>query len=1113
VPPVVFNAISSVDVCKILKCSNEQLRPILPCLVRMSLITPLDHSATCLNARTRVLQVLSRIDTVNNIVALLSINFFEMLNDLKKEQQLRQKVGGGTLSDSVLIKNLSSGPSLDFERMDHTRKLRLVLSELLTLMHSGGGQKPSELFDQMVHLPDLCDVLTICLAELPVQLHPTDVCEALLKLKYGPEMICHVVANQSESFSCVVSHLIKLAEKADDDIVANSKQGGSTPNASNPSSLDVVRHRALVMLARMNPVMTLTMRDMCVDTCSMPGLAVSLALEYSRQNPAQSDLVSWVTGLILGTDMGSKNWFSLWIRNAAKKKSPELTELRSELCRRVSEILDQSKDDYLNVTCLRDSLALLRLFTALRGIAGMKFTEEEVKLLISLITKKPPPSKLGVRFAGTGLCILIACNSLLSQPGHEKLAGSWVRWLMTWSDCPSEMLLLAAIHFHAGQLTQVADLVCQTLNIKMSVRTNSMTVIKRIFTQEIFTEIVVAQHAVKVPVTASLSSSISGFLPVHCIHQLLRSRVFSKHRVNIKPWIYQQLLCSQAPLHPVLPPLIEAYISSILTTPSSRSGVECHNDPLTEAEIRAVFAPPLFNLDSVTNNKAASGLQLSTNQRAVSSSGYSAQLCILYYILLYEDTRLVTSHNRQVQTSSMPRHHRYSQELLNDLPIKFLLGKAERMQGKFEGLFPPLLRLASTQFPHLCLVEDGLVVEKRITSVLRTMSSLSISDLSSDQLKSALDHLVTCPAATNLQLQHLLSVPPRVAWSVSNILVSSIRTFLDPRVPRHTQELFKQVWLRLNTVYPRKLWLMTVNSLNQLPPITAEELAIDPLSVLRCDSRVFRSGPILHILLYMLKACLAASRTRLGQYCVDQQLQNTNIQEAEREELKNSLILTQESTAIQILLETCQETKEELLARSRLSDVQETQSAVCCYLHQAFIEDTSMTLAKLVHFQGYPHSLLGVTTAGVPSLFICLDTSPELLSQPSIEKQVFAVDLISHLCVIWSMPKSLSYARLAVNSLSTLLGVLAARERRDLIEPSLPALVRICRAFPPLVEDCLQLLVQSSSMYTTGQEVAKYFLPNYSPSSNASVEESFTVKIVKTFQEIIAETVTSNRIF
>ena len=78
------------------------------------------------------------------------------------------------------------------------------------------------------------------------------------------------------------------------------------------------------------------------------------------------------------------------------------------------------------------------------------------------------------------------------------------------------------------------------------------------------------------------------------------------------------------------------------------------------------------------------------------------------------------------------------------------------------------------------------------------------------------------------------------------------------------------------------------------------------------------------------------------------------IQESEREELRNSLVLTQESTAIQILLETCQQTPEEAreLAGSRLADVQETQSAVCCYLHQAFIEDTR--LAKLVHFQVVP---------------------------------------------------------------------------------------------------------------------------------------------------------------
>ena len=98
-------------------------------------------------------------------------------------------------------------------------------------------------------------------------------------------------------------------------------------------------------------------------------------------------------------------------------------------------------------------------------------------------------------------------------------------------------------------------------------------------------------------------------------------------------------------------------------------------------------------------------------------------------------------------------------------------------------------------------------------------------------------------------------------------------------------------------------------------------------------------------------------------------------------------------------------------------------------------------------------------------MFICLDTSPELLSQPTLEKQVFAVDLISHLTVMCAMPKSLSYARLALNSLLTLLGVLSARERLLLVEPTLPAIARIARAFPPLLEDCITLLAQAASMH------------------------------------------------
>ena len=51
--------------------------------------------------------------------------------------------------------------------------------------------------------------------------------------------------------------------------------------------------------------------------------------------------------------------------------------------------------------------------------------------------------------------------------------------------------------------------------------------------------------------------------------------------------------------------------------------------------------------------------------------------------------------------------------------------------------------------------------------------------------------------------------------------------------------------------------------------------------MLRCDERVFRTGPILQIVLYMLKAC----RTRLSQYLVDQQPASPALLDTEREEL------------------------------------------------------------------------------------------------------------------------------------------------------------------------------------------------------------------------------------
>ncbi|KAG7251543.1 hypothetical protein CRUP_009654, partial [Coryphaenoides rupestris] len=77
-----------------------------------------------------------------------------------------------------------------------------------------------------------------------------------------------------------------------------------------------------------------------------------------------------------------------------------------------------------------------------------------------------------------------------------------------------EMLLLVAMYFHSNQLSSIIELVCSTLGMKIVIKPSSLSKMKTIFTQEIFTE--------------------QGFLPIHCIYQLLRSRAFTKHKVSIK---------------------------------------------------------------------------------------------------------------------------------------------------------------------------------------------------------------------------------------------------------------------------------------------------------------------------------------------------------------------------------------------------------------------------------------------------------------------------------------------------------------------------------------------------------------------------------------------------
>lgn len=104
-----------------------------------------------------------------------------------------------------MVHSTQNGLALEFERSDSTRRLRLVLSEVLSIasqicQHTDTYTKQSDLFDNGVYLEEVCDVLCIALAELPALLTIQDVVETLLHVKYGPTIICWVLANAPDYF-------------------------------------------------------------------------------------------------------------------------------------------------------------------------------------------------------------------------------------------------------------------------------------------------------------------------------------------------------------------------------------------------------------------------------------------------------------------------------------------------------------------------------------------------------------------------------------------------------------------------------------------------------------------------------------------------------------------------------------------------------------------------------------------------------------------------------------------------------------------------------------------------------------------------------------------------
>lgn len=131
--------------------------------------------------------------------------------------------------------------------------------------------KQSDLFDNAVYLEEVCDVLCIALAELPALLAIQDVVETLLHVKYGPTVVCWILANAPDYFWEGSLKLNKISFFNKFQIIFQEIFLVCTALIANGERQDEestggkIRNKTLRMLCQMNPSQALMIRAKCVS--------------------------------------------------------------------------------------------------------------------------------------------------------------------------------------------------------------------------------------------------------------------------------------------------------------------------------------------------------------------------------------------------------------------------------------------------------------------------------------------------------------------------------------------------------------------------------------------------------------------------------------------------------------------------------------------------------------------------------------------------------------------------------------------------------------------------------------------------------------------------------
>ncbi|EGC28935.1 hypothetical protein DICPUDRAFT_99991 [Dictyostelium purpureum] len=1006
---------------------------------------------------------------INKIDQYKSIDYNQINEFINNQMQIRKKLSHVDKKDTYL--DSISNPKSHFENGDAEKKLRLVLCDLIALLEYTEMQQSQTIsrdtkyealfLDTQIYFHELNIILPI-------------ICFKCLKYIDFNKLILSILFLNNQ-----YGYLVKAK-------------------------------RVLFDICTLSSYCSRFIRTELLNRQLLPDLVFSITSQFIKD---EIDILSKII-----TNRSENQWLKEYISNNSKDQQSTFHEIRDRLLTTLKNIYNyqekfeslqkqyinsnnEKKENLLkklNSKIVEQSYTvklIIRLYCGFSGLLGVKMNQQEITTSLSFLEKS-----IFKNYSKIFLCFLLVCEGLVKSIQSKSVVG-YLNHLSKVGNC-DELLLLISIYFHTHQLQNIALLVKNILGFRPSIHTESLNQIGEILTKEIYTESLVAKRAISLPTIENLNSNDQN-ISIVCVYHLLSERIFEKYETDVGQWVWTQLLKSSKPIHYLLPSLLDQFIKNII-----------------EPSITTFYMKRISEI-SIMNS--------------INSSSNIVKVLIIYFILRFNDTLMKHKTEQKgkpvsflIETTQL---REYNIEFLSKLPIQNCINLILSNQLDYFYIIPPFLYLISSQFPQFFNVNLLLLEEERLSNPIEKLIFYpkyysDKSTMSVEFLKESLVKTLDRPTSTQLILRYLNTLSTESLLVYSNVLIEYLLPILvKNRILPSVEGLissFTDIWMRVFSVNQTSVALKTINILISIDgsgtsqdgasfensgllglKYTYSDIISDPLIVFRSHPTVFTCPPLLKILLQILFFYMVSSKKNLQNQI---QVSTTNKQED-----ISTLILTQESSIIQILLEICiidrfnsgdaigsdfggsniKQTglvginkilkREGCINENGIKnfdevDIEEIRCLVCSFIHQIFIDKP--LIIKLIHFQGYLSQLLPITVSLIPSMHICFEFIPELLNQPSLDKQIFSIQLLAYLSEKYPIPKSLKLCRLSQTRISYNLNgnTLVQEDKIKFLYSILPSITRITKSFPLVAEDFIQILMEQLPNKNNYQQNLKSYI-------------------------------------